>query len=192
MNPREVIQKSEVMRTNPYFHDFMAQHDDSLDGVINEIHHSVVRTTERDYRSLLPPHLRVSDSASRPQAYRDKLHDFLQNNNLYRHLNNESLKGVRVKNEAKLIETFQQGLQLKKVNEKELERIKRHNSKSKLPHERQKRLITSRDANRMKIRNYGKWYLKPDEFNLKVSKINKNLERLNQALGVAPDQKKLI
>ena len=125
------------MRTNPYFHDFMAQHDDSLDGVINEIHHSVVRTTERDYRSLLPPHLRTTDSASHLQPYRDKLHDFLQNNNLYRHLNNESLKGVRVKNEAQLIETFQQGLQLKKVNEKELERIKRHNSKSpesKLPH----------------------------------------------------------
>lgn len=79
-----------------------------------------------------------------------------------------------------------------------MELIKRHNSKSpesKPAHERhegQKRLITSRDANRMKIRNYGKWYLKPDEYNLKVSKINKNLERLNQALGVAPDQKQLI
>ena len=44
----------------------------------------------------------------------------------------------------------------------------------------------------MKIRNYGKWYLKPDEYNLKVSKINKNLMRLNQALGVASDQKQLI
>jgi hypothetical protein len=94
------------MRNNPYFHDFMAKHDDSLDGVINDIHYSVVRTTERDYRSLLPPHLRTSDSASPPQPYREKLHDFLHNNNLYRHLNRDSLKNVRVKNEAQLIETF--------------------------------------------------------------------------------------
>jgi hypothetical protein len=38
--------------------------------------------------------------------------------------------------------------------------------------------------NRLKVANYGKWFIKPEEFNNKVVKLNKNFSRLNKALGI--------
>jgi hypothetical protein len=38
--------------------------------------------------------------------------------------------------------------------------------------------------NRLKVANYGKWYIKPDKFNYKVGKLNKNFSRYNKALGI--------
>lgn len=60
-----------------------------------------------------------------------------------------------------------------------------------MPHEKfegKKRLVTSREANRMKVANYGKWYLKPSLFEMKVQRINRDLRKMNQALGVIEDK----
>jgi hypothetical protein len=36
------------------------------------------------------------------------------------------------------------------------------------------RIVTSKQMNRLKVENYGKWFIKPEEFNKKVIKLNKN------------------
>lgn len=50
--------------------------------------------------------------------------------------------------------------------------------------EEKKRIINSREVNRLKEANYGKWYLKPDDFNKKVVKLTKKIGNLNKALGL--------
>lgn len=40
--------------------------------------------------------------------------------------------------------------------------------------------ITSRQMNRIREENYGRWYLRPEVFNKKVSKVNEQLSRLKK------------
>ena len=54
-------------------------------------------------------------------------------------------------------------------------------------HERfedKKRLISSREMNRIKEHSYGKWYLRPEEFNKKVVKLNSQFTRLKKTLAI--------
>ena len=97
LNPREVVQKSEIMRNNPYFHDFMTKHDESLEDVMNEINYQVGKVTGRNHQTLLQSN---SQNTGKPQSYREKMQSFLSNQNLYRNLNSESLKDIKNKNEV--------------------------------------------------------------------------------------------
>lgn len=73
---------------------------------------------------------------------------------------------------------------------KEIEKIRKRNQKSPdeiklhLRFDGKQRIISSREINRMKVQSYGKWYLKPDDFNKKVGKLSKKLDGLNKALGI--------
>lgn len=44
--------------------------------------------------------------------------------------------------------------------------------------------MKAKDVYKMKVQSYGKWYLKPDDFNKKVIKINKKIDSLNKAIGL--------
>jgi hypothetical protein len=50
-------------------------------------------------------------------------------------------------------------------------------------HEAKEELIPEKEVNRLKVQNYGKWYLDPSDYNKKVHKIDSNVKRLNAAIG---------
>lgn len=66
--------------------------------------------------------------------------------------------------------------------------MKNLRSKEEMPvHERfeqKRKILNSREVNRLKEQNYGKWYLRPNDFNKKIVKLNKKFESLNRALGL--------
>lgn len=82
---------------------------------------------------------------------------------------------------------------IKKYDTAEIEKIRQRNSR-KLEelkvHERfedKKRIVSEKEINRMKEHSYGKWYLKPNDFNKKVNKLNKKINSLNKAFGITDD-----
>lgn len=50
--------------------------------------------------------------------------------------------------------------------------------------EEKRMIIGSKQFNKMKAQQYGKWYLQPADFNKKVKKISKKVEELNKTIDL--------
>eukprot|EP00347_Sterkiella_histriomuscorum_P011797 403371062 len=162
-------QNSQNMRSNSFFQKFMTKHEHSIERAIERLHDST--------------NAKISSNV------KQGLMNFLIQNNAYRKVNNELFKELKIKGQTQVMENFTSGGLAKRYDPSEVEKIRKRNSK--LPHElmyherfeEKKTILTNKEVNRLKEQNYGKWYLKPDDFNVKINKLNKKFENLNRAFG---------
>ena len=80
---------------------------------------------------------------------------------MYRQINKRELQDLKVLDQTKVLDEF------RKVTGSDIG-------------DKNRRMITSRQMNRIREGSYGRWYLRPELFNKKVSKVNEQFTRLKQ------------
>ncbi|CDW72453.1 UNKNOWN [Stylonychia lemnae] len=163
-------QNSQNMRQNNFFQKFMTKHERSIERAIERLDEQTNTKINANVKA--------------------QLMNFLQQNNIYRKANRELFKELKIKGQTSVMENFSQGGIVRKQDPKDIEKIRKQNMRpiEELQyHERfqdKMRIISSREINRLKEQNYGKWYINPNDFNKKIVKLNKKFQNLNKALGI--------
>jgi uncharacterized protein YaaR (DUF327 family) len=97
----EIIEKSKVIKTNKFFHNFMMKHERVLDTAMDKIN----RMVESERRQNFPNYYE-NRSNSEVKTYKQHMSEFLGKQNIYRNLNQRALKDLRILNDASIIENF--------------------------------------------------------------------------------------
>jgi len=115
--------------------------------------------------------------------FKGNVKGYIQNKNSYRRINNDMFSDLLKKGRQALLEGLS-GLENSKSLERAIEKRMNHNEKLRKYQEwERKKLIGSRELNRIKVNHYGKWYLRPNDFSRKVENIKGKLTDLKEAVG---------